>query len=245
MDFTIYPAIDLRQGRVVRLQLGDPDRQTDFGGDPVAVAGRWLDAGARWLHVVNLDGAFAEAGNANWAALERLSKLPVRLQFGGGLRETTDVDRALACGVSRIVLGTAALERPALVAESIGRFGPERVAVGIDAREGRVRTRGWKHETAVTPADLAGEMNRLGVRTIIYTDISRDGVLSGVNVAATVTLAEVSGMEVIASGGVNLLTDVAALAKKASSGIGGVIIGRALYEGQVSLASVLELLGIG
>lgn len=240
MDFTIYPAIDLRQGRVVRLQSGDPDRQTIFSDDPVAVAGRWLDAGARWLHVVNLDGALAEDGRANWAALERLGKAPARLQFGGGIRETTDVDRALACGVSRVVLGTAALENPALVAESIERFGPERVAVGIDAREGRVRTRGWQHDTAVTPAALAGAMGRLGVRTIIYTDISRDGVLSGVNVAATAALAEASGLEVVASGGVNSLADVAALVKRASSGISGVIIGRALYEGQVSLAAALE-----
>ena len=245
MDFTIYPAIDLRQGRVVRLQLGDPDRQTVFGDDPVEMAGRWLDAGARWIHVVNLDGAFAEDGHANWAALERLGQLPVRLQFGGGIRETADVDRALACGVSRVVLGTAALENPALVSESIERFGPERVAVGIDAREGRVRTRGWKHETVVTPADLAGEVARLGVRTIIYTDISRDGVLSGVNVAATVALAEASGLEVIASGGANSLADVAALVEKVSSGLGGVIIGRALYEGQVSLAAALKLVGGG
>ena len=245
MDFTIYPAIDLRQGRVVRLQLGAPDRQTVFGDDPVEMAGRWLGAGARWIHVVNLDGAFAEDGHANWAALERLGQLPVRLQFGGGIRETADVDRALACGISRVVLGTAALENPALVAESIERFGPARVAVGIDAREGRVRTRGWKHETVVTPADLAGEMARLGVRTIIYTDISRDGVLSGVNVAATVALAEASGLEVIASGGANSLADVAALVEKVSSGLGGVIIGRALYEGQVSLAAALKLVGGG
>ena len=245
MDFTIYPAIDLRQGRVVRLQLGDPDRQTVFGDDPVEMAGRWLDAGARWIHVVNLDGAFAEDGHANWTALERLGQLPVRLQFGGGIRETADVDRALACGVSRVVLGTAALENPALVSESIERFGPERVAVGIDAREGRVRTRGWKDETVVTPADLAGEVARLGVRTIIYTDISRDGVLSGVNVAATVALAEASGLEVIASGGANSLADVAALVEKVSSGLGGVIIGRALYEGQVSLAAALKLVGGG
>ncbi|MBP6015408.1 MAG: 1-(5-phosphoribosyl)-5-[(5-phosphoribosylamino)methylideneamino]imidazole-4-carboxamide isomerase [Candidatus Promineofilum sp.] len=245
MDFTIYPAIDLRQGRVVRLQLGDPDRQTIFGDDPVAVAGRWLDAGARWIHVVNLDGAFAEEASANWAALERLGKLPVRLQFGGGIRATAEVDRALACGVSRVVLGTAALERPALVAESIERFGGECVAVGIDAREGRVRTRGWKHETAVTPSDLAGEMGHLGVRTIIYTDISRDGVLSGVNVATTVALAEASGLEVIASGGVNSLADVGAIVKEAASGIGGVIIGRALYEGQVKLAAALELAARG
>lgn len=241
MAFDIYPAIDLRHGRVVRLQLGDPDRQTVFGDDAVEIARRWLKAGATWLHVVNLDGAFAEEGRANWAALEWLGKLPVKIQFGGGLRTMTDIEAAFANGVARVVLGTVALEKPALVKGTIGRFGAERVAIGIDARDGRVRTRGWQQGTDFAPADVAMAMGQLGTRMIIYTDISRDGILGGVNVAATTALAEASGQKVIASGGVNTLDDVKRLKAFASLGIAGVIIGRALYEGQVDLAAAVAL----
>ena len=241
MVFDIFPAIDLRRGQVVRLQLGDPNRQTVFGNDPVETAKRWLDAGARWIHVVNLDGAFAEDGRANWLALEKLGRLEAQVQFGGGLRSLDDLGKAMDYGVSRVILGTAALENPELVSASIARYGPDRVAVGIDARDGRVRTRGWQNETAATPTDLARAMGRLGVRTIIYTDISRDGVLGGVNTPATVALASNSGLSVIASGGVKSLDDVAELAPFASSGVAGVIIGRALYEGRVDLAAALAL----
>lgn len=241
MAFDIFPAIDLRRGQVVRLQLGDPNRQTVFSNDPVETAKRWLDAGARWIHVVNLDGAFAEDGRANWLALEKLGRLETHVQFGGGLRSLEDMGKAMDYGVSRVILGTAALENPELVSASIARYGPDRVAVGIDARDGRVRTRGWQNETAATPTDLARAMGRLGVRTIIYTDISRDGVLGGVNTPATVALASNSGLSVIASGGVKSLDDVAELAPFASSGVAGVIIGRALYEGRVDLAAALAL----
>lgn len=241
MAFDIFPAIDLRRGQVVRLQLGDPNRQTVFSNDPVETAKRWLDAGARWIHVVNLDGAFAEEGRANWLALEKLGRLETQVQFGGGLRSLEDMGKAMDYGVSRVILGTAALENPELVSASIARYGPDRVAVGIDARDGRVRTRGWQNETAATPTDLARAMGRLGVRTIIYTDISRDGVLGGVNTPATVALASNSGLSVIASGGVKSLDDVAELAPFASSGVAGVIIGRALYEGRVDLAAALAL----
>jgi phosphoribosylformimino-5-aminoimidazole carboxamide ribotide isomerase len=241
MAFDIFPAIDLRRGQVVRLQLGDPNRQTVFGNDPVETAKRWLDAGARWIHVVNLDGAFAEDGRANWLALEKLGRLGAQVQFGGGLRSLDDMGKAMDYGVSRAILGTAALENPELVSASIARYGPDRVAVGIDARDGRVRTRGWQNETAATPADLARAMGELGVRTIIYTDISRDGVLGGVNTPATVALALNSGLSVIASGGVKSLEDVAELAPFTSSGVAGVIIGRALYEGRVDLAAALAL----
>lgn len=240
MGFEIFPAIDLRRGRVVRLQLGDPERQTTFSDDPVATARGWLAAGTTWLHVVNLDGAFDESGAANRAALERLAKLPVQIQFGGGLRSIDDVATVLGLGVRRVVLGTAAVEEPELVAESLARFGPERVTVGIDARDGRVRTRGWREATALTPVALAKAVSGIGIRTVIYTDISRDGVLSGVNVAATVALAEQTGLKVIASGGVNSPADVARLLSFAQAGVAGVIIGRALYEGQVDLKSVLD-----
>lgn len=239
--FDIYPAIDLRHGQVVRLQHGDPAQQTVFSADPLAVAARWVDGGARWLHVVNLDGAFAEEGNTSWTILESLARLPIRLQYGGGLRTMADIEMALSAGVSRVVLGTAALENPPLVSDAIGRFGPSGIAVGIDARDGRVRTRGWMHATDATPVDLAKEMAGRGVRTIIYTDISRDGVLSGVNMAATHFLARETGLEVIASGGVNSLDEVVQLRSLAASGVVGVIIGRALYEGQVDLAEAVAL----
>lgn len=243
MAFDIYPAIDLRRGRVVRLQLGDPDRQTVFGEDAVEIARRWLEEGAAWLHIVNLDGAFAEERGANWAALERLGQLPAKVQFGGGLRGMGDIEAAFAHGVTRVVLGTAALENPKMVAEAVDRFGAGHVVVGIDARDGRVRTRGWQRDTNAAPVDLAMAMGDLGVETIIYTDISRDGVLSGVNVTATTALAEASGLAVVASGGVNSLDDVARLKALASHGVAGVIIGRALYEGQVNLAAAIALAG--
>lgn len=241
MAFDIYPAIDLRHGRVVRLQLGDPERQTVFSDDPLEIATRWIDAGARWLHVVNLDGAFAESGRENWSVLEQFGRLPVRIQFGGGLRTAAEVEAALSKGVSRVVLGTAALENPELVSILLQEFGSTRIAIGIDARDGFVRIRGWQAQTQATPLEVARSMALLGVRTIIYTDISRDGILSGVNVTATTELAGQTGLEVIASGGVSSLDDLALLRSQAGSGIGGVIIGRALYEGQVDLSAALSL----
>ncbi len=241
MTFDIFPAIDLRGGRVVRLQLGDPDRQTVFSDDPLDAGRRWRDAGAGWLHVVNLDGAFAEAGGENWAALAKLVTLGSRIQFGGGLRAMADIEAALSLGVKRVVLGTAALENPALVEEALERFGPERIVAGIDARDGRVRIRGWRADTGITPLELARQMAVMGVRTAVYTDISRDGILSGANVAATAELAEASGLAVIASGGVQSLDDVAQLCRAAAWGVAGVIIGRALYEGQVDLAAAVAL----
>lgn len=247
MTFDIYPAIDLRHGRVVRLERGDPARQTVFGHDPAATGRRWVEAGATWLHVVNLDGALAEAGADNWAALDRLANLGARVQFGGGLRAMADIEAALELGVSRVLLGTAALENPQLVAEALARYGPARVAISIDARDGRVHTRGWQTETAVAPLDLALAMRAAGVSTITYTDISRDGVLTGVNVEATTELARASGLDVIASGGVNSLDDIArlwAVASGAGGGAGhvaGVIIGRALYDGKLDLADALAV----
>ncbi len=247
-SFDIYPAIDLRRGQVVRLELGDPARETVFGDDPAAAAQRWIDAGAMWLHVVNLDGAFAEEGRANWEALRAIVAIGgARVQFGGGLRGRDDVAAALNAGVARVVLGTAALESPELLAAAVAEFGAARVAVGIDARDGRVRVRGWQTATALTPLDVALAARDAGVQTIIYTDIARDGVLSGVNGAATAALAAASGLDVIASGGVSDLDDVArlvALAPTAAPGrLAGVIIGRALYDGRLDLWEAIQRTG--
>lgn len=241
MAFDIFPAIDLHHGRVVRLQLGDPNRQTVFSDDPLEIATRWIESGARWLHVVNLDGAFAESGQVNWTVLDQLGRLPVRIQFGGGLRTAGDVEAALSKGAGRVVLGTAALENPELVSALLQQFGPARIAIGIDARDGFVCIRGWQEKTEAIPLELARSMALSGVRTIIYTDISRDGILSGVNVTATAELAAQTGLDVIASGGVSSLDDVALLRSRANSGIAGVIIGRALYEGQVDLSAAISL----
>ncbi|MBK7180146.1 MAG: 1-(5-phosphoribosyl)-5-[(5-phosphoribosylamino)methylideneamino]imidazole-4-carboxamide isomerase [Chloroflexi bacterium] len=240
MRFTIYPAIDLRNGRVVRLQLGDPDKQTVFSDDPAAMGRQWLAAGAEWLHVVNLDGAFDEAGAANWAALPQLTRLGAQVQFGGGIRALADVARALDAGAARVILGTTAVENPALVAEAIAQFGADCIVVGIDARDGRVKTRGWLHDTAVTPAQLGQQMKESGVQTIIYTDISRDGVLTGVNAAATAQLAQATGLRVIASGGVAALDDITRCAALAGQGVVGVITGRAIYDGRLDLHTAFQ-----
>lgn len=239
MDFTIYPAIDLRKGKVVRLQYGDPALQTTFSDDPVAIANQWIAVGARWLHVVNLDGAFDESSAANWHALEQLTKLGVPVQFGGGIRSFRDVAMALKRGVSRVILGTIAVEEPDIVEDAVRRFGPERIAVGIDARDGRVKTRGWQTDTAVSPTDLGFEMMALGIQTVIFTDISRDGVLTGVNAAASAELAQETGLNVIASGGVASLEDVHNTYAYTNSGVTGLIIGRALYDKRINLADAI------
>ncbi len=240
MSFTIYPAIDLRNGRVVRLQFGDPNKQTIFSDDPAAMGRQWIAAGAEWLHVVNLDGAFDETGAANWAALAQLTQLGANVQFGGGIRALPDVERALNAGAVRVILGTVAIENPALVTEAIRQFGADKVVVGIDARDGRVKTRGWLHETAVSPTQLGQQMRALGVQTIIYTDISRDGVLTGVNAQATADLAQATGLQVIASGGVAALDDITRCAALADQGVVGVITGRAIYDGRLDLHSALQ-----
>jgi phosphoribosylformimino-5-aminoimidazole carboxamide ribotide isomerase len=236
--FTIYPAIDLRGGKVVRLKEGDPARMTSYSDDPAETARRWLDAGATWLHVVNLDGAFGERDNANRAALESILKLGSRVQFGGGMRSLDAIEAVLSLGVSRVVLGTIAIEQPAVVADALKRFGAERIAVGIDARDGRVRTRGWKDDSGVPARDLALQIRGLGRATVIFTDIRRDGLGSGLNIAATQELSEKSGLDVIASGGVHAIEDVIA-ARDAN--LAGVIIGRALYDGTVDLKKALQV----
>lgn len=241
--FAVFPAIDLRAGRVVRLAQGDPGRQTVYSDDPARVARQWLAAGARWLHVVNLDGAFGERDTENRKALRavleattKVGNMP-RVQFGGGLRSLDDVEQAISMGVSRAILGTAAIEAPDLVATAVARFGPEKIVVGIDARDNQVRVRGWSKKTQIDPATLGKELYALGLRVIVYTNIARDGVGSGVDVAATQRLAEATGLRVIASGGVASLKDVE---RVRSARLSGVIIGRALYEGQIDLKEALE-----
>jgi phosphoribosylformimino-5-aminoimidazole carboxamide ribotide isomerase len=263
MDLNIFPAIDLRQGQVVRLRQGDPAAQTVFGDDPAAVARRWADQGAEWLHVVNLDGAFtgqsrdsslpSVAQNDSGGGpslnlslnLQRLAEIraavSLPIQFGGGIRTVDDVARALALGATRVVLGTVAVRQPEVVDQAVARFGAERIVVGIDARDGMVATHGWLETSALDALSVARRMADLGVLRIVFTDISRDGTLTGVNVAATAALARESGLKVIASGGVASLVDIRALAAHAADGIEGVIVGQALYMGTVSLPEALSI----
>ncbi len=237
MTMIVYPALDLRGGKVVRLQQGDPARQTTYSDDPRAVAERWIAAGAQWLHVVNLDGALA-AANDNKSVVRELAARGVPIQFGGGLRSTTDVARAFDLGVQRVVLGTLAVDQPDVVAQLITYWGTDRIAVALDAREGYVTTHGWQQISTLTPAELGKRFAAMGARHALYTDVSRDGELSGVNVAGTAQLARDSGLAVIASGGVGSLADVIAL--RATGAVAGVVLGKALYENRIDLAEALS-----
>lgn len=235
----IIPAIDLKGGRCVRLLRGALDAETVYGDDPVAMGRRWVDAGARYLHVVDLDGAVAGT-SVNGSAIAALcAALPIPLEVGGGVRTLEHAGTVLGWGADRVIFGTAALETPALVADACRRF-PGRVAVGIDARGGRVAVKGWLETSATTAIELARRLEGSGVACIIYTDIERDGTQQGVNVTATRALAESTAIPVIASGGVGSLADIDALLPCEAAGVTGVIIGRALYTGAIRLEDALD-----
>lgn len=233
----IYPAIDLRGGQVVRLKEGDPQQQTVFSSDPVATAREWLAAGAQWLHMVNLDGAFGQQ-NDNARILEQVAALGLRVQFGGGLRSLEAAEQALAQGASRVVLGTAAVENPALIEQAVARFGTEAVCIALDARDGQIATHGWQQKSGHTPEEFAHLIREMGVRYALYTDVSRDGGLAGANVEATIALGRSSGLQVIASGGVSSTDEIRRLAR--SEVVHGAVIGMALYQGRLSLKEALE-----
>ena len=238
----LYPAIDLKGGQCVRLLRGDMAQATVYGDDPAAQASSFARAGAQWLHVVDLDGAFAGQavnGAAVCAILAAVAPLPV--QLGGGIRDRAGIEGWLDAGIARVILGTVAVRDPALVREA-ARAHPGRVAVGIDARNGKVAVEGWAEATEMEVIELAHRMADAGVAAIVYTDIERDGALGGANVAATAALARACGVPVIASGGIGSLDDIRAVKAAAASGIAGVIVGRALYDGRVALAEALALL---
>lgn len=239
MNFTILPAIDLRGGRVVRLKEGDPDRMTVYSNDPVETVKRWMEEGAEWIHVVNLDGAFGVKDSENRLALEKMLAAGARIQFGGGMRSLDGIERAIKLGVSRVVLGTIAVEQPDIIGVALDRFGEEKVAVAIDARDGLIRIRGWQETGGISAIDLALQMRNIGLRTVVFTDVSRDGVGSGLNIQATRELAEKSRLDVIASGGVRSLEDVKAAFE---ADLCGVIIGRALYDGTIGLRDAIDLI---
>ncbi len=237
----LFPAIDLKEGACVRLVKGDMAQATVFNTDPGDQAAQFARAGCQWVHVVDLDGAFA-GEPANRSAVEAiLAATPLPVQLGGGIRDLATIEAWLTAGVRRVILGTAAVRNPALVKDACRLF-PERVAVGIDARKGFVAVEGWAETSELQAVDLARLFEDAGVAAIIYTDIDRDGTLMGVNVEATVALSEAVRIPIIASGGVGSLDDLKALKAANAPGIAGVITGRALYDGRIVLAEALALL---
>jgi phosphoribosylformimino-5-aminoimidazole carboxamide ribotide isomerase len=248
----IIPAIDLRDGRCVRLLQGRKDNATFYDGDPIEIAESYEADGAEMIHVVDLDGAFADPNSRNWQVVrEIVSSLKTPLQFGGGLRSLSDVEEVIDLGVTRVVIGTLAVENPACLAQMLLLFGADRIAVGIDARDGQVLTRGWETEGKLSALQLAQRVAEIGVERIVYTDVSRDGMLTGVNLEQTCTIACESGLRVTASGGVSSLEDIERLLSAKASAISGVkemkkscdvdslIIGKALYEGRFTLKEAI------
>lgn len=236
----IIPAVDLLEGQAVRLLQGDPLRKTVFSSDPVLVAKHWVALGASRLHVVDLDGSLAGKPRNKELIRRMAEEAGVPLQLGGGIRDLETAGAYLEAGVDRVVLGTAAVESPELVRQAC-KLWPGRVAVAIDAREGKVTVRGWTMETTMDPLSLARSLEQAGISAFIYTDVSRDGMRSGLNLEAIQDLARAVSVPVIASGGVGSLEDIRKLARIAKQGIEGVIVGRALYEGAVDLREAIRV----
>ena len=236
-----FPAIDLKDGQCVRLIQGDMERVTVFGDDPAAQARIFADAGAGWLHVVDLNGAVTGRPFNEDAVAGILDAIDIPVQLGGGIRDLETITFWLECGVRRVILGTVAVRNPDLVRQAC-KDHPERVAVGIDARDGLVAVEGWTEVSEITALDLAKKFEDSGVAAIIYTDIVRDGAMDGPNIEATIELAKTVSIPVIASGGVSSMADLEALNKAGDGLLEGVISGRALYDGRIDLGQAVELL---
>ena len=236
----IFPAIDIRGGKCVRLEEGRFDRETVFAENPLEAARRWVDAGSEWLHIVDLDGA--RAGQpVNLEVVKKIAEtFDVKIQLGGGVRTLESVAAILSSGVQRVILGSVAVRSPELVSQVCAKYG-ERIVIGIDARNGEVAVDGWEKSGLLQADELALRMKAAGATRIIYTDISRDGMLTGVTVAATLQLADKSGLKIIASGGVRGMEDIQALQPLTERGVEGVIIGKALYTGTISLKDALRV----
>lgn len=230
-SFTLYPAIDLKDGRCVRLLHGRMDQSTIYNEDPASQAGEFLGSGFGWIHIVDLNGAFSGQSENAEAVRAILKAAQLKTQLGGGIRDMAAVESWLSAGLTRVILGTAAVRDAAFVEEACKAF-PGHIVLGVDARDGRVKTDGWDGDTGHTPIDIVKRYEDQGVAAVIYTDISRDGALTGVNVEATAALAEAAAIPVIASGGVASVADITAL-RAAHPNIEGVVIGRALYDGRI------------
>lgn len=235
----IYPAIDIKDGKCVRLRQGSFKEVTVYFENPLDAARKWKDAGAKYLHVVDLDGARSGSPKNLGIVSGIVKQLGLKVQLGGGIRTLQSIETVLGMGVSRVILGTAAVKDPELVEKAVERFG-ECIAVGIDARNGRVATDGWEDASGYSAIELAGQMERIGVKTVIYTDIEKDGMLEGPNFEAIRSMKEATGLEVIASGGVAGIHDIVRLKE---TGADGVIAGKALYTGALDLAEALEVVG--
>lgn len=240
----VIPAIDILDGRCVRLYQGDYQQSEVFGDDPVEVAQRWYSQGAKYLHVVDLDGA-KQGKPKNLKVIEAIARsIPMRVQMGGGLRDRQSIVSVLNSGVSRVILGTAAVENSQLIADICAEF-PEQIMIGIDARDGKVATRGWLTTSEVLAVDLARRMTSVGIAGIIYTDIHRDGTMQGPNIESLRQLAENVDVPVIASGGVSSITDLLSLLALESVGVSGAIVGKAIYTGDIQLREAIRAVGNG
>lgn len=236
----VIPAIDLRQGRCVRLTQGARNSTVTYDGEPVQMAKIYEAASVAMIHVVDLDGAFSEPNSANRQTLaEIIRSVKIPIQFGGGLRTIEQVKQVLDLGAGRVVIGTLAVEAPATLKVLLDTFGSERILVGIDAKRGMVMTHGWEQDEGISASRFAQQLATIGVERIVYTDVSRDGMLSGVNVEATCEIARVSGLKVTASGGISSLEDITTLAQAGCS-VDSVIVGKALYEGRFTIEEALE-----
>lgn len=243
MSFVVYPAIDLRGGRCVRLYQGNYGAETVYAQDPVAVARQFEREGARWLHVVDLDAArTGEAVNED-VIRAIVAAVDIPVQVGGGVRTSERLERLWSIGVQRAVIGSAAIDDPVFVRRALADYG-DRIALGVDAREGSVATHGWLKTAEVSAEELAVEMARHGAETFIFTDISRDGTLQGPNVEAVRSLARACGKQVIASGGVRDVSDLLELARHQQEGVDGAIVGRALYTGDIRLSEAVRAVGV-
>jgi phosphoribosylformimino-5-aminoimidazole carboxamide ribotide isomerase len=235
--FSIVPAIDLRAGKVVRLAQGDPRRQTIYGDNPRLWAERWQSEGAEWLHVINLDGAFDEDASLNMQAVKAILEVGLNVELGGGIRNQASIETALQLGIRRVFLGTAAIQNPALVDWAIATYGPVHIAGDIGSRNNRVTIKGWQETTSLSTSEVGTRLHSQGVEWCVLTNVKRDGVSSGVDIISAVELQNITGLKVVASGGVNSIEEILGARK---AGLAGIIIGRALYEGKISLADCLK-----
>jgi len=239
----VIPAVDIKDGRCVRLLQGRMKDETVYSDTPWTMAKRWEDAGARLLHIVDLNGAFEGRGVNDSAVREIIDHVGMDTELGGGIRDMARIDALLELGIGRVILGTAAVENPGLVRAAIEKYGPERILVGIDARNGVAATRGWAEKSGVPAVDLGLRMKELGVTRIVYTDIARDGMLTGPNIAETERMARETGLRIVASGGVSSIDDIRELMKLEPLGVDSVITGKAIYEGTLDLREAIEVAG--
>lgn len=239
----IIPAIDLRNGKCVRLVEGRVDRETIYSDRPAEMALKWQSKGAKFLHLVDLDGAFAGEPKNLEAIRDIIKTADIPCELGGGIRDLATVEMYLELGINRVILGTVAIANPELVEEACKRFGSDRIVLGVDAKNGRVAIHGWDATATKTAVNLAQEMKSRGISRIIYTDISRDGTLQGPNLESTRELAEITGVAVTASGGISGPDDIRAVKELEASGVDSVIVGKALYDGRLELEEALEIAG--